>query len=98
MLRKDHEFKWTIPARFSFDQIKKTIFEAPILASPKYSEPFRIFCFASETTLAVVLLQNNENGDDQPIAFFSKVMRDGELKYDIIEKQAYSLVQALNNF
>lgn len=38
------------------------------------------------------------NGDDQPIAFFSKVMRDAELKYDIIEKQAYDLIQALKAF
>ena len=34
--------------------------EAPILASPNYSEPFNIFSFASETTLVVVILQNNK--------------------------------------
>ena len=35
---------------------------------------------------------------EQPIAFFSKMLRDGELKYDIMEKQAYALVKALKYF
>ena len=95
ILKKNNEVKWTVSTRFSFGQIKKAIFEALTLASPNYSLPFSIFSFASETTLTVVLLQKNINGDDQPIAFFSKVMRDVELKYDIMEKQAYALIQAL---
>ena len=86
MLRKYHEVKWTVPTIFYFDQIKKVIFEGPILASPNNSQPFSIFSFSSKTTLVVVILQNNKDGDDQPIEFFNKVMRDVELKYDIIEK------------
>lgn len=74
------------------------IYEAPTLANPDYSSPFIIFYFASKTTLVVVLLQKNTNGDDQPIAFFSIVMRDAELRYDIIEKKAYALTQALKAF
>ena len=35
---------------------------------------------------------------EQPIAFFIKMWRDGELKYDIMEKQAYALVKALKYF
>ena len=43
MLSKYHKVKWTFPARFAFDQIKKVIYEAPILANPNYFEPFSIF-------------------------------------------------------
>jgi len=35
---------------------------------------------------------------EHPIAFFSKMLRDGELKYDIMEKQAYALIKALKDF
>ena len=56
------------------------------------------FYFASEDTLAVVLLQKNNYGLEQPIAFFSKTLRDSELKYNTLEKQAYSLVKALKFF
>jgi hypothetical protein len=57
-----------------------------------------IFSFASENTMAIVLLQRNEQGYEQPISFFRKTLRYYELKYDIVEKQAYALVKALKSF
>eukprot|EP00253_Pinus_taeda_P030223 PITA_30223 len=84
--------------RHAFDQIKKVISKAPTLTNPDYTKPFSIFSFTSETTLDAVVLQKNEDSHDPPIAFFSKVMRDVEIKYDIIEKQAYALIQALKSF
>ena len=43
-------------------------------------------------------MQKNDENLEQPIAFFSKMLRDGELKYDIMEKQAYDLFKALKDF
>jgi predicted MarR family transcription regulator len=43
-------------------------------------------------------LQKNEEGREQPIAFFSKALRDAEIRYEIMEKQAYALVKALKAF
>jgi hypothetical protein len=48
--------------------------------------------------VAAVLLQKNEEGFKQPIAFFSKSLRDAELKYDILKKQAYVMVKAPKAF
>jgi ribonuclease HI len=98
MLRKGHEIKWTAEPRKSFDQIKKALTEAPVLISPDYSKDFMIFSFASFDTVAAVLLQKNDQGQEQPIAFFSKALRDAELRYEIMEKQAYALVKALKAF
>jgi hypothetical protein len=98
MLKKNNEVKWTAEAKASFERIKKVISEALVLASPNYLKGFIIFSFASEHTLATVLLQKNEEGFEQPIAFFSKSLRDAELKYDIMEKQAYAMVNELKAF
>eukprot|EP00253_Pinus_taeda_P022144 PITA_22144 len=57
-----------------------------------------IFSFASEHTIAAILLQKDDQGCEKPIAFFSKALRDAPLKYKIMEKQAYSLVKAINDF
>ena len=51
-----------------------------------------IFSFASENTIAGVLLQRNFEGFEQPIAFMSRALQNSELKYTIMEKQAYALV------
>jgi ribonuclease HI len=98
MLRKGHEIKWTAEPRKSFNQIKKALTEAPVLVSPDYSKDFIIFSFASFDSVAAVLLQKNDQGQEQPIAFFSKALRDAELRYEIMEKQAYALVKALKAF
>jgi hypothetical protein len=57
-----------------------------------------IFSFASYDTLVVVLLQKNTEGLEQPISFFSRALRDAEMRYDIMEKQAYALVKSLKYF
>ena len=57
-----------------------------------------LFSFASEHTIAGVLLQKNEQNLEQPIAFYNKALRDSTLKYDIMEKQAYASVKALKEF
>jgi hypothetical protein len=49
-------------------------------------------------TIVVVLLQRNDEGYEQPISFFNKTLSDSELKYDIMEKQAYALVKTLKSF
>jgi hypothetical protein len=35
---------------------------------------------------------------EQPIYFFNRALRDVEVTYDIMEKQAYALVKALKDF
>ena len=98
MLKKDQEVKWTTEAKNSFEKIKMALTEAPVLVSPDFTREILTFSFASEDTLAVVLLQKNKDGLEQPIAFFSKTLRDSELKYSILEKQAYALVKSLKFF
>jgi hypothetical protein len=98
MLRKGNEVKWIAEPRGSFDQIKRALTEAPVLISPDYSKDFLIFSFASFDTMAVVLLEKNIEGLEQPISFFSQALRDAEIKYDIMEKQAYALVKSLKAF
>jgi hypothetical protein len=98
MLRKGNEVKWTVEPKEAFEQIKKALTEAPVLISPDYSKNFMIFSFASIDTVVVVLLQKNDAGLEHPISFFSRTLRDVEIRYDIMEKQAYALVKALKDF
>ena len=86
MLRKDQEIKWDVEAKDSFAAIQLSLIEALILASPYFSQDFMTFSFASDETIATVLLHKNAEGFEQPISFFSRALRDVELKYNLIEK------------
>jgi hypothetical protein len=98
MLIKENEVKWIVESRNSFDQIKKALTKELVLIIPNYSKDLFIFSFASFDIVVVVLLQKNVEGLEQPISFFSRALRDAEIKYDIMEKQAYALVKALKAF
>jgi hypothetical protein len=98
MLGKGNEVKWTAKSKYSFNQIKRVLTEVLVLINLDYSKEFLIFFFASSETLAVVLLQRNEEGLEQPISFFNRALRDAEVRYDIMERQTYALVKALKTF
>jgi hypothetical protein len=86
MLRKGNEVKWTIESENSFDLIKKALTEAPMIISPDYSKDLFIFSFSSFYIVVSVLLQRNVEGLEHPISFFTRALRDVEVKYDIMEK------------
>jgi len=98
MLKKDSKVKWTMEAKQAFEDIKTALTKTPVLTSPKFDKDFIIFSFASQHTIAVVLLQKDDQGCEKPIAFFSRALRDAPLKYQIMEKQAYALVKAIKDF
>ena len=72
MLKKEVGVKWTIQAKQSFELVKRAITQTPVLISPNFTKYFYIFSFASEHTIAAVLLQKNDLGQEQPISFFSR--------------------------
>jgi hypothetical protein len=78
--------------------VKHALTQAPVLISPDYTKDFYLFSFASEHTIAAVLLQKNSEGHEQPIAFFSKSLRDVALNYNIMEKHAFALVKTIKDF
>ena len=56
MLKKDSQVKWTEEAVKSFNLVKLALSSAPVLVSPDYTQDFILFSFASEHTMAAVLL------------------------------------------
>jgi hypothetical protein len=98
MLKMDSKVKCIAEDKAYFKRVNKSIGEAPVLVSPDYTKELLIFSFTSEHIVAAVLLQKNEEGFEQPIDFFSKSLRDAEIRYDILEKQAYEMVKALKSF
>eukprot|EP00253_Pinus_taeda_P001603 PITA_01603 len=98
MLKKDAKVRWSLETKQAFESIKAALTQMPVLTSSQFDKDFIIFCFASDHTIAVVLLQKDDQGNEKPITFFSRALRDAPLKYQIMEKQAYALVKAIKDF
>lgn len=98
ILRKESDIKWNIEAIKYFEETKKALDTAPIFESPYYAKDFIILFFASEHTIAMVLMHKIQQGNEQPITFFSIGLRDSSLKYNIMQKKVYALVKYLKDF
>ena len=85
MLKKDNTVKWTDNAMKLFNLVKFSLTTTSVLISPDYTHDFIILSFVSEHTMAAVLMQKMDQVE-QPIAFFSRTIRDVALHYNIIEK------------
>jgi len=98
LLKKNAKFEWKDDGRRSFKEIKDGITRSPVLVSLDYNKEFQIFSFASEDTIAGVLVQKNDEGQKQPISFMSRALQNSELNYTTMEKQSYALVKSLKHF
>ena len=74
-LKKDAKFEWTDEGKDAFKSIKDATSKSPVLINLDYSKEFQIFSFASEDTIASVLLQKNKEGQDQPITFMNRALQ-----------------------
>eukprot|EP00253_Pinus_taeda_P011484 PITA_11484 len=98
MLKKDARVRWSLETKQAFESIKVALTQTPVLTSPQFDKNFIIFSFASEHTIVAILLQKDDQGNEKPIAFFSRALRDAALKYQIMEKHAYAPIKAIKDF
>ena len=82
MLKKDSDVKWSEDAWQFFHSVKFPLTTAPVLISLYYTSDFIIFSFASEHTMAIVLMQKRDK-TELAIAFLSRNIRDAALRYNI---------------
>lgn len=98
MMKGSQSFKWSDSEKKAFELIKHAIARAPTLVHPDYTKEFILYCYASAHTLFAILMQENNEGIQAPIAFMSTPLKDHELRFSQMEKHAYAVVRALKNF
>ena len=65
------EFQWTPACQEGFDQLKKALMEASVLAYPDYSKPFILETDASLRGLGMVLSQKGDDNEIRVITYAS---------------------------
>ena len=98
MVKKNAQFKWTDIERNAFSKIKTVVAHAPSLKIPYFDKDFVLYTFAYDDSLATVLTQKEDGGDEFPIYFMSTGLQGAELNYPAIDKQAYAVFKAVKQF
>jgi len=87
LLEKNASFDWDAECQDAFEKLKTALTTEPILRTPDFSKSFKLQTDASDRGLGVVLSQSFE-GREYPIAYASRTLSPGELKWDTCEKEA----------
>jgi hypothetical protein len=98
LLRKDVEWQWTKDHQESFDTVKQSLREAPILMLPDYTKPFHVVCDASQFAIGCALMQHDDEGRERVAAYESRQLQAAELNYPVHDKELLAMKYALAKF
>ena len=98
LLKKDRSFSWTDDVKNAFAGINKEISSTPVLVKPNFEKEFTIYTNSIEEAVYAILMQNDDQGNEKPVAYMSQSLSDDEFKYSFIEKHAFALVKVVEIF
>lgn len=91
-------FQWSSEHQQSFDALKSAMSSSPALLAPDDSKPFVLHCDASTFAIGAVLSQHDSSGTLRPVGFYSSKLTDTQLRWDVYEREIFSVVAALQHW
>ena len=98
LLKKSTKFKWNGKCQDAFDRLKAILKSAPVLLAHDSDKCFKLAVDASDVGIGAFLLQEDNNGIDHPVCYFSKKFNKHQKNYSTIEKECLALILAIQQF
>ncbi|KAJ1184493.1 hypothetical protein NDU88_001299 [Pleurodeles waltl] len=97
LLKKNVPFEWNDECQIAFEEVKDAIVHCPTLGNFDPTRKTWLTTDASGRGLGATLSQCVD-GQERIVAFASKSLREAELKYSTIEREALACFWAINHF
>jgi len=98
LLKKEEEYLWTEIRQQAFEELKRRLVTAPILAPPDWSKSFHVTLDASGWCVGAILWQLDDEGRERPIYYASRQMNPAEKNYTTTEREALAVIYACKKF
>ena len=98
LTKKGAVFQWDQACQKAFDELKRLLIDAPVLAFSDFSLEFILETDASGIGLGAVLAQEHPDGTTHPIAYASRTVQPHERNYGITELEALAVVWSVKHF
>ena len=97
LLKKESKLQWTNDCQTAFDEMKKRLTEAPVLAHYSRDKPLILYTDASNFAVAAILAQEVD-GKERVLQYASGLMDKHQLNYTISEKEMLAIVWSCVKF
>jgi len=98
LLKKGQHWKWDVEQQQAFEELKSRLVSAPVLKQPDFTRQFELHTDASSIALGAALIQRDDQGAPQAIAYYSRKLRDPETRYPAIDCEALAVVEGVRVF
>jgi transposase InsO family protein len=98
LLRKDVPFEWKEEQQKAFDDIKKAMMEANVMAHPDLDKPFIVTTDASYEGLGAILSQKDADDREHVVQYASRRLHKHEENYAPTKLEALAVYWAVNKF
>ncbi|XKL61664.1 hypothetical protein PGB90_001497 [Kerria lacca] len=97
LLRKNVRFEWSAKCQKAFEEIKEYLISTPVLAIfDRVQLPIQIYTDASgEGGIGAILKQTQKNGEEKPVAYFSKKLNEAQKKKKAIYIESLAVIEAV---
>ncbi len=97
LTRKNVPFEWKEEQENAFQELKKKLTQPPILAYPDFDLPFRITTDASNTGVAAVLSQIQDE-QERAIAYAGTSLTPPQRNWSTTDRELYGVIFGLKHF
>lgn len=98
LTKKLAEWNWDESCAAAFQRLKRCFVTAPALRIYDWEKPAVVEVDASDWSTGGALLQEGDDGELQPVAYFSAKHSAAECNYDIYDKELLAIIKALEEW
>ncbi len=94
LTRKNQPFRWMADCQRAFEDLKDKLVTSPILVKANLYKQFILETDASQHHVAAILLQCDDEGLPRAVGYFSKKLKQAEVRYSATDREALAIVLA----
>ena len=94
--RKHSTLSWGPSQQHAFDTLKELLVSSSVMAAPQTDKPYKLFTDACDYAIGAILVQEDNAGLERVIQYISHSLSSTQRKWATIEKEAYTVVYAVN--
>lgn len=95
MLKKRIPFIWDEISPQSFDALKQTLINSPLLHPLAYRHDYFLCLAAADNTIAMVLVQDDDDGNEHVVYYLIRNLMDIETRYAHVQKHSLAAVHVV---